>query len=109
RTMNECHSPLGRSLLARGKERPVRCPIGGSLDLTTEDRQLVAKDNDLEIGLGRSALVRPEQTENATQEEIEERRDHGAALWKIDDVGRPPGADRVSLPHASAWSARAAP
>ena len=57
---------------------------------------MVAQDNDLKIGLGRCTLVRPEQAEDAAEEKIEERADHGAALSQIGPLLWYP--DRVSLP-----------
>jgi hypothetical protein len=44
----------------------------------------VAEHCDLELRLGRHALVRSEQAEDAAQEEIEERTNHGAALSQIE-------------------------
>ena len=71
----------------RCEERLVGCAVDRALHLPAEDGDLVAEHCDLEFRLGRHPLVRPEQSEHAAQEEIQERTNHGAALSQI---GPPP-------------------
>jgi hypothetical protein len=87
---------LRKKSAGRSEERSVRGPVQRSLHLSTEDGQLVAQDSDLKIGLGRCTLVRPKQAEDAAQEKIKKRADHGAALSQIGPLW---DLDRVSLPH----------
>src|SRR6266511_1511134 len=68
----------------RGEERLIRCPVDRPLHLPAQDRNLVSQNGDLELRLGRCAIVRPEQAEDAAQKEIEEGADHGAALSQIE-------------------------
>lgn len=64
----------------------------------------MSQHGDLELRLGRCALVRPEHAEDATQQEIEERADHGGALSQIGPPKPLSGHDRVSGPHGMAYA-----
>jgi hypothetical protein len=59
----------------------------------------VSQNGDFELRLGRCAVVRPEQAEDAAQKEIEERADHGAALSQIGLPLPLSRRDRDRLPH----------
>jgi len=59
----------------------------------------VTQDGDLEVRLSRCALGRPEQAEDSTQEEIEERAEHEAALSQMKPRESLSGSERVSVPH----------
>lgn len=75
--------PSGQEPARRGKERPVRPAVHGWLHLTAQDGQLVPKDDDLQIGLSHRALARAEQAEEATQQKVEERPNHGGGLSQM--------------------------
>ena len=64
-------------------ERSVGGPVDRSLDLTPQDGQLVAEDDDLQIGFSHRALLRPQQAEETAQEQVEERSDHGGGLSQM--------------------------
>jgi hypothetical protein len=51
--------------------------------LTPQDGQLVAKDDDLQIGLSRRPLAGLEQPEETAQEKVQEGGDHGGALSQM--------------------------
>jgi hypothetical protein len=55
-----------------GEERPIGCAVDRALHLPAEDTELVAEDRDLDLRLGRHAILRSEQAEDAVQEEIGE-------------------------------------
>jgi hypothetical protein len=55
-----------------GEESPVGCAVDGALHLSAEDLELVAEHRDFDLRLGHDAILRPEQAEDAFQEEIEE-------------------------------------
>jgi hypothetical protein len=89
------------------RKGPTRCreeglvggPVDRTLDLPAEDAQLVAQDRDLKLRLSPRALGRPEQADDAAQEEIQERLEHGAALLQTGAVSVMVGRDRVFIPH----------
>jgi hypothetical protein len=84
----------------RGREeRLVGCSVDPPLHLPAEDHDLVSEDGDLELRLGRCALIRPEHAEDSARQEIKERADHGAALSQIEPPKPLSGHDRVSGPH----------
>ena len=66
------HRPDPRFLCPTGEERPIGCAVDRALHLPAEDSELVAEHRDLDLRLGRHAILRPEQAEDALQEEIEE-------------------------------------
>jgi hypothetical protein len=76
-----------------GEECPVGCAVDRALHLAAEDRDLVAQHGDFKLRLGRSALVGPEQAEDAAQEKVEDGPDHGAALSQI----APPPQTQVAI------------
>ena len=53
--------------------RPGASPVGGG-------SRPLSQDGDLELRLGRHALVGPEQAEDAADDEVEDGPDHGGAL-----------------------------
>jgi hypothetical protein len=55
-----------------GEERPIGCAVDRALHLPAEDSELVAEHHDLDLRLGRHAILRSEQAEEAVQEEIKE-------------------------------------
>jgi len=65
----------------------------------------VTKDCDLEVGLGRRPLLRPDQAEDAAQQEIEERSDHGGALSQIGTLGPRSARSSFCTPGPPAWQA----
>ena len=81
RTRNERHA--WKDPARRGQERSVRGPVDRSLHLTAEDGELVSQDGGLQLGLLQGAFGRSEQTKDAAQEQIQQRRGHDAALWQI--------------------------
>jgi hypothetical protein len=80
RRRNEPRASRGSSLVGGGQERSVRGPIGGSLHLSAQDGDLVAEHGVLKLRLSSGAFVRPEHSQDAQQQQIEKRGDHGAAL-----------------------------
>jgi len=83
-----------------GKERLVGCAVDRSLHLPAQDCDLVSQHGDLDLRLGRCPIVGMDQAEDAAQEKIEERADHGAALSQTG----PPLP--VSGPRSSFWTRR---
>ena len=67
----------------RREERLVGCDVARPLHLPPKDGELVAEHPDLQLGLSRRAFARAEQAEDAAQEHIEERSEHGATLCQI--------------------------
>jgi hypothetical protein len=55
-----------------GEERPIGCAVDRALHLPAEDGELVAEQRDLDLRLGRHAILRTKQAEEPVQEEIEE-------------------------------------
>ena len=53
-----------------GEERPIGCAVDRALHLPAEDSELVAEHHDLDLRLGRHAILRSEQAQEAVQEEI---------------------------------------
>jgi len=72
----------------RGEERLVGCAVDWALHLPAQDGDLVSQHDVLEFRLSRSALVRPEQSEDAAKKEVEEGPDHGAAFVPIGSTDR---------------------
>jgi arabinogalactan endo-1,4-beta-galactosidase len=66
----------GRDFLTKSDSRDD-CEDQRRLSGSILDSQLVPEDDDLQIGLGHRALVRPERAEEAAQENIEQGPDHG--------------------------------
>jgi hypothetical protein len=77
----------------------VGCAVNRSLHLPAQDGDLVSQHDVLEFRLSSSALVRPEQAEDAAQKEEEDGPDHGAALSQLGLPQPVSGRDRVSGPH----------
>jgi hypothetical protein len=63
----------------RGQDDPVCGPVAGpALDLAPEDLQLVAQDQDLHLVLhGRAGGGRDEQLQDATEDQVDDRVQHG--------------------------------
>ena len=74
-----------------GEKQLVPAMQLGALDLSTDHRELVAQDQYLGFGVrGDSA-----QPENASEERVDERVEHGRAWYE--NAGQ--AANRVSVPH----------
>ena len=50
--------------------------VGWALHLTTQNRNLVTQDENLELGLLSDAIIRGEDGEQATENRIEKRGEH---------------------------------
>src|SRR6266511_1895737 len=88
--MNAAQRPRG-SILLIAEEQLVPAAQLGALDLPAEHGEFVAQDEHLGFGIRGD----PAQPENAPDDRVEERVEHGGEWY--DGAGR--RANRVSVPH----------